>query len=385
MKYIPIVLSSPRFQVSVIFPLFSTNSSRVRPSYPLCLAAPISLSLAAYETLSDEGKRAEYDRMLASGFTDENSDEWNEYKQKQYYDFHRAYAKFESTDLSEEAATISLLMYAIIVALCGLPVVLLGKASVDRKANQKKALLSNVKQTEGDAQREKVIEQERAAMQKRMEKQKAAAQAKKLKNNRFSGSENQYERKARQSGKSILNAKPTTVRDRLAPCVTKNKKEWAVEEMSLLAKAMAKYPGGTPDRWILITEEVNTQCSHDVPRGWKDVAATAKKLERREYAAKVKKKATTATSITKLKSTPSTVTADTVSASSKSNDVQEDVWSAEQQTALEQALKCHPGASYTDKKQRWQDIAKDVLGKNTKQCIQRYKLIRQQVLAHQNK
>jgi DnaJ family protein C protein 2 len=55
------------------------------------------------------------------------------------------------------------------------------------------------------------------------------------------------------------------------------------------------------------------------------------------------------------------------------------VWTADQQTALEAALKKYPAT--LDKNERWKLIAEAVPGKTKKQCVARFKEVREKVLA----
>lgn len=55
------------------------------------------------------------------------------------------------------------------------------------------------------------------------------------------------------------------------------------------------------------------------------------------------------------------------------NENKEDLWSEDQQKALEAALKKHPSSLSAN--ERWANIAKDVPGKNKKQCVDRYKYL----------
>jgi len=51
----------------------------------------------------------------------------------------------------------------------------------------------------------------------------------------------------------------------------------------------------------------------------------------------------------------------------------EDIWSEEQQKALEAALKKHPSSLSAN--ERWTNISKEVAGKSKKQCVDRYKYL----------
>lgn len=50
---------------------------------------------------------------------------------------------------------------------------------------------------------------------------------------------------------------------------------------------------------------------------------------------------------------------------------EEDIWTEDQQKALETALKRHPSSLSAN--ERWTNISKEVPGKNRKQCVDRYK------------
>lgn len=53
----------------------------------------------------------------------------------------------------------------------------------------------------------------------------------------------------------------------------------------------------------------------------------------------------------------------------------EDMWSEEQQKALEGALKQYPSSLPAN--DRWTSISKEVPGKTKKQCVERYKFLSQ--------
>lgn len=59
--------------------------------------------------------------------------------------------------------------------------------------------------------------------------------------------------------------------------------------------------------------------------------------------------------------------------SQKESENKDEVWSEEQQKALETALKKHPSSLSAN--ERWGNIAKEVPGKNKKQCVDRYKYL----------
>ena len=55
------------------------------------------------------------------------------------------------------------------------------------------------------------------------------------------------------------------------------------------------------------------------------------------------------------------------------------MWNADQQLQLEFALKKYPASM--DKVERWNAIAEEVDGKSRKECVERYKFLREQVTA----
>jgi len=58
----------------------------------------------------------------------------------------------------------------------------------------------------------------------------------------------------------------------------KNSKSWTLEEMSLLAKAVAKFPGGTAKRWEKVTEMINTAGNRTV----KEVIVKCKEFDQEQ-------------------------------------------------------------------------------------------------------
>jgi len=111
---------------------------------------------------------------------------------------------------------------------------------------------------------------------------------------------------------------------------------WDEEEFQKLTALTNKWPGGTPDRWERIAEELSRSVT-DVNKQMK---------------------------ILKQKSTEKTVI--------KENKEDESSWSQDQQSALEQALAAFKKDYDGD---RWEEISKCVEGKNKKECIERYKFI----------
>jgi len=113
---------------------------------------------------------------------------------------------------------------------------------------------------------------------------------------------------------------------------------WDDEEVQKLTDLMNRWPGGTPDRWKRISEELN--------RSELDVSRQVKQLRAQQNM-----------------SQKQVVTGDST-------------WSQEQQTALESALSVFKKDYDGD---RWQSIADCVSGKSKAECILRYKFILQKL------
>ena len=188
-----------------------------------------------------------------------------------------------------------------------------------------------------------------------------------------------------------------------------NHSPWTDEELSLLAKAANKFPGGLPDRWTLMAEFINRFARPAHGRTADDVTNKVKEqrraFEARKSAAAAapmapppppsappSKPATTpapkaspepapakagsgvapagasSAAATPAAAAPAAVPAE-VPASAAPVEAE---WSLEQQRALETALKKVPA---TVGEGRWERIAEEVPGKTKGECIKRYKEI----------
>ena len=188
-----------------------------------------------------------------------------------------------------------------------------------------------------------------------------------------------------------------------------NHSPWTDEELSLLAKAANKFPGGLPDRWTLMAEFINRFARPAHGRTADDVTNKVKEqrraFEARKSAAAAapmapppppsappSKPATTpapkaspapapakagsgvapagasSAAATPAAPAPAAVPAE-VPASAAPVEAE---WSLEQQRALETALKKVPA---TVGEGRWERIAEEVPGKTKGECIKRYKEI----------
>jgi hypothetical protein len=60
-------------------------------------------------------------------------------------------------------------------------------------------------------------------------------------------------------------------------------------------------------------------------------------------------------------------------------------WSQKQQQQLEAALKAHPASGGGSTKERWARIAGDVTGKGVKECVARFKKLREEMMQQKGK
>lgn len=188
-------------------------------------------------------------------------------------------------------------------------------------------------------------------------------------------------------------------------------REWTVQETSMLSKGIAKYPPGTRNRWVMISEYVSSlglggrtvdECINKSRAPGEDdkkkaneqayqVFLTTRKdteildkdavlegprvtiVESKETKDEVVHPTAAAAGIT----VPLTVAATAGSgADGESADTE---WTVAQQEALEKALRVYPGT--LEKNERWKLIAEAVPGKGKKDCIARFKYIREKALA----
>lgn len=146
--------------------------------------------------------------------------------------------------------------------------------------------------------------------------------------------------------------------------------KWTEEESRLLVKGVLKYPAGTHNRWTRVAQFIGgrfdeTQVA-EYARRLKNVKTKLKNKNRAHvYEVNQKKKVAEEIQIGGNKNK--------VSETQTSNNH----WTQTQQKQLEKALKRHPGSLPV--KERWAKIADDVDGKDMKQCVQRFKEIREKI------
>lgn len=146
-------------------------------------------------------------------------------------------------------------------------------------------------------------------------------------------------------------------------------REWSADEQSLIAKANAKIPGGTRQRWKKIAEFVN----HNALKAWRDRVAAGEDLPKPVQ--RTPKECIRFTEQQKNKVIEKRLQE---KKKMESGGKAPAVWTVAQQKQLEDALRANPPSA--DKKARWLSIAKAVDGKTARECIARVKVIRQSLM-----
>ena len=143
------------------------------------------------------------------------------------------------------------------------------------------------------------------------------------------------------------------------PAVKKKALVFTKEEMATLAKGIKKFPQGGANRWDQIANYINNVCRPDNPRTKEECIEIFNKLNK------------TARSLqnNKAETAPAAPKAASEKTESKSND-----WTPEQDQQLQKGLATFPASM--EKNERWSSIANGVTGKSKKECVMRFKEIR---------
>ncbi|KAL8427328.1 hypothetical protein Efla_002291 [Eimeria flavescens] len=147
---------------------------------------------------------------------------------------------------------------------------------------------------------------------------------------------------------------------------------WKVDELSLLAKALQKFPPGTSRRWQQVADFVGTKSQEEVIVKAKEMTLG---VSLKSMGSKISMEVLeqSKTSQASASSTGADVKAEEPATSTKPAG-----WTKEQQNALERALaKYPPSMPAAD---RWTAIANDVPGKTRKECVERFKVVRAAIL-----
>ena len=131
---------------------------------------------------------------------------------------------------------------------------------------------------------------------------------------------------------------------------------WTKEELSALAKAVKKYPPGGSNRWDAIALFINNLCQQQDPRSKEECIEKYNAISKASAAPQEEKEP---------------------AATEAAKEEGADVWTEEQDSLLQEMLRKFP--SDMDKNERWKSIAQGVPGKTKKDCVERFKAIRDAV------
>jgi len=185
----------------------------------------------------------------------------------------------------------------------------------------------------------------------------------------------------------------------------KKEAEWTMDELSLLSKGLVKYPVGTKNRWATIASYLGTKTSDEVLSKAKEVSqaqgmkAASEKASKEAFAqvqksgmkvidaapdtrvvfdisglSNIKTKEEEKKQPEKAKENGKTAAPKEAAKEAPKEAPKEDEWTQEQQKQLELALKKFPASM--EAQERWTKIAEAVPGKTKKQCVDRFKMLR---------
>lgn len=170
-------------------------------------------------------------------------------------------------------------------------------------------------------------------------------------------------------------------------------RQWSREDLSTLAKALSKYPGGTRQRWVLISNLMNDRIRPEVLFTPEECTKGANMAM--EHISKVRE-VRTVDPLKQIRNSNSSShnnssggaigqnVADThgpviLEAGDRLSENLE--WTQAQQTALELSLVKHPNNVDIEPALRWEAIAEGVPFKSASECRARYKLLCRQLKA----
>ncbi|EPT30129.1 DnaJ domain-containing protein [Toxoplasma gondii ME49] len=164
---------------------------------------------------------------------------------------------------------------------------------------------------------------------------------------------------------------------------------WTPDELSLLAKGLQKFPGGTARRWKLIADLIGTKTQEEVVEKTKEMSEGASLKAMGSKISQVafdQFRVHNQGAFKKIDADPDRKDVGETrpqTAASPAKEPQETAestdWTPAQQMALEKALAKHPATMPAN--ERWTAIAAEVPGKTKKECVERFRQIRAAILA----
>jgi len=338
---------------------------------------------AAYTTLSDEMLKNRYNQLLSHGIYDYDEKIWNKFVYENsdggFGGFSGDFPGFtEDTPLWVDA-----LMGLVLLGCIVIPIYIVYNERVKKEQKsktRKTTLLQTIKNTSQKSQKAHANGTNIRKRQKKVMPSAVEYGEVKIVNPKPKSGETE-------NSKGGLKTKSSD-HINISKIETKTSSStWTEEELSILAKAIAKYPGGSSRRWQLITSMLVKRCGS--LKSQKQVIAKARQLE---LSAKGYRPAMATTEVNGRSSSGNIGDSEDAALALKSqkgakkNPVQEVDWTDQQQVAFEKALKSITKADCEKyEKDRWQEIANRVDGKSRRECIARFKKIRRSLLKAKSK
>ena len=148
---------------------------------------------------------------------------------------------------------------------------------------------------------------------------------------------------------------------------------WSKEELGALAKAVKKYPPGGSNRWDAIALYVNNLCRQPDPRTKEDCIEKYNQIA--SSAAPPSSNTAPAASSSGTSSSSAAAAGGGGESKNANATTEEGGWSEEQDSLLQEMLRKYPAEM--EKNEQWKQIAKGVPGRTKKECVQRFKAIRE--------
>lgn len=337
---------------------------------------------AAYDVLSDPERRSNYDKFGHAGEGEEGPG---------YSSFEDAFQAHGYGDVEDTA--FNWVMLVLIGALSVLPAVLAvrarGKPRSRRdalmEARERSAAATRAADPQEDAAEAERRRRERERRAERRQRRKAAdgprverdgavaaaVRAGQEEEARAREAEREADLRRRQAGQRLVDA-PSAAD---AP--------WTEGELSALAKGVAKFPGGTRDRWGHIARHVasvgmpHARTPDECAKQARTSAPAIRKIQREARGVGQDAGARLAEQEAAVRQE-----GEREGGSGGGGDGDKDkdrAWTVAEQKALEEALKACPPSMPT--KERWRGIASRVPGRTAKECVARFKEVRAQVAA----
>ena len=149
---------------------------------------------------------------------------------------------------------------------------------------------------------------------------------------------------------------------------------WTKDEMVALTKAVKKYPVGVKDRSERLCEVIKGKSTNQIIKMIHFLSTNPSTKHENEFDLELHlSKSKKENEIKQEKESKENSSATPKAVIEQVPSTPDDVWSDDQQKALEKALKKYPSSFSVN--ERWTKISKEVPGKTRKDCVDRYKYL----------